>query len=101
MRQLQPSLPMLPSLLGTTGQGGAKQASESRGWRPPTCAPTGFGETEPITHLILECWASLGRRVWGVPSAWGWAPEHFPSLGAHGSWGISFRAVLVAQFTVA
>lgn len=37
----------------------------------------------------------------GVPSAWGWAPEHFPSLGAHGSWGIGFRAMLVAEFTVA
>lgn len=52
-------------------------------------------------HNSLLPGAGSSRASGGVPGVQGQAPERFPSLGAHGSWGISFRVMLVAEFTVA
>lgn len=90
------------------GQGGAKQAPESRawGWRPPAYAPRGVGAPRRqyrAHNSLLSGVPGLAQAggVREVPSMLGQAPEHFPSLGAQSSWGIGFRAMLVAEFTVA
>lgn len=84
------------------------QALQSKAWgsSPPTHAPRGagvLGRQQRACNSLLSGVPGLAQAggLRGVPSMRGWAPEHFPSLGACGSWGIGFRAMLVAEFTVA
>lgn len=58
----------------------------------------GEGSIEPITHFYR---VSRGRPRWGGGDPTVRGPGLFPSLGASSSWWISFRAMLVAEFTVA
>lgn len=105
MRQLQPSLPTLPSLLGTTGQGGAEQATESRDRQrletPNLCSQGLWGDSRARKSLLSGVLAWAGQEGAGGPQCVGLGPRALSQPGSPGQLGISFRAMLVAEFTVA